>query len=40
MSVFRIRNATNQLYAYQRTYPDQALIAPPRSYETFVSVRF
>lgn len=37
---FRIRNATNQLYAYQRTYPDQALIAPPRSYETFVSVRF
>ncbi|CAI0807145.1 TonB-dependent receptor [Serratia entomophila] len=37
---FRIRNATNQLYAYQRTYPDQLLIAPPRTYESFVSVRF
>ncbi|MNE48043.1 Vitamin B12 transporter BtuB [compost metagenome] len=36
----RIRNATNQLYAYQRTYPDQVLIAPSRTYESFISVRF
>ncbi|HIE4389372.1 TonB-dependent receptor [Serratia liquefaciens] len=36
----RIRNVTNQLYAYQRTYPDQVLIAPSRTYESFISVRF
>ncbi len=36
----RVRNLTDKLYAYQRTYADQVLIAPPRTYEAFLQVKF
>lgn len=35
----RVRNLTNEFYSYQRTYATQALIAPGRTYEAFVSMR-
>lgn len=36
----RVRNLTDTLYAYQRTYDGQALIAPSRTWEGWVTVWF
>lgn len=36
----RVRNLTNRFYSWQRTYSTQALIAPGRTWEAFVNMRF
>ncbi|MBJ3813714.1 TonB-dependent receptor [Shimwellia pseudoproteus] len=36
----RVRNLTDKTYAWQRTYATQALIAPGRTWEAFVNMRF
>lgn len=36
----RVRNLTDRFYTWQRTYSTQQLIAPGRTYEAFVNMRF
>lgn len=36
----RVRNLTDRFYSWQRTYSTQMLIAPGRTYEAFVNMRF
>ncbi|WOJ00253.1 TonB-dependent receptor domain-containing protein [Citrobacter koseri] len=36
----RVRNLTDRFYTWQRTYTGQEMIAPGRTYEAYVNMRF